>query len=134
MTALRSLSLCHLAALPAWVSALTHLTGLFVYDNICEAEDRLTGVERLTALRQLSLGDCGLARLPPQLTALTALEEWTLWANGLQLMTVAQLQGMLACMPRLTQLNMDRSAASSAGLGAVLALKRTNPNLKLDIK
>ena len=114
--------------------ALTRLTALFLFGNYFDAEDSLAGVEELTALRWLSLDYCWLARLPNQLSMLTSLEHLYLKGNDLQRMTAAQLQGMLVCMPHLTQLNMDRSTASSAGLGAVLALKCTYPNLKLDIK
>ena len=50
--------------------------------------------------------------------------------NGLQQMTAAQLQGVLACMPHLTELTLDCGAASSVGLDAVLALERTYPSLR----
>ena len=73
----------------------------------------------------------GCPRLPPQLNVLTSLKTLNLDGNGLQQMSAAQLQGMLACMPRLTQMRLDRSAASSPGLDAVLALERTYPNLEV---
>ena len=113
--------------------ALTRLTALFLFGNYFDAEDSLAGVEELTALRWLSLDYCWLARLPNQLSMLTSLEHLYLKGNDLQRMTAAQLQGMLACMPHLTELTLDRNAASSAGLDALLALERTYPSLQLDL-
>ena len=118
-------------ALPPAVTSLQQLTHLGLLGNRFSAPDSLEGLQQLSNLRRLSLHRCGLRRLPPQLTALSALRELRMASQPSQQVTAAELRGMLEHMPGLTRLSLDERTAQRITAVEWVRLARAWPSVEL---
>lgn len=96
------------------------------------AGQHMAGLELLTGLRELSLTWTMLRTLPPQLTALTALTNLTLYGEGdLLISTAGELWGLLERLPALQRLGMNRASVATVPLAERASLVAAFPRVRL---